>query len=192
MLNKRFNQSGGSFVLVNQLNDKIKIIVPNGAVGDYLTEQGISQVEITAELIEVLVDDGKGNSHYELTFTFGPNGVHFNPPIQLDIQGKYASNATEVELYDENGGVISGTWSHSGDKITFEIPHLSNYYYDDSDFEAPPRPIVPVGTDIDRQSPRETRDVLFAEFDAPPMEKTGRASIGSEPGSGSSDDNLDE
>jgi hypothetical protein len=113
--------------------DRINLYSQRGAIDDYMNEQGVNSVEITAELQEVLVDDGNGNSHYELTFTFGPSGAYFNPPIQLDIRGKYVSDATMVELYDENGEAISGTRSNGGSKITFEIPHFSSYYYDDYD-----------------------------------------------------------
>ena len=129
---KVFNHSGGNLVLVKvQGMDRIKLTVPNGSLDDYLAEQGISDVEITADLEEEWVDTGGGTGYYRLTFTFGPSGAYFTPnELELELKGAYASDDTDVMMYDEIGEALPWTRNGQSDKITFYIPHFSEYSYD--------------------------------------------------------------
>ena len=76
----------------------------------------------------------KTGTHYHLNFTFGPSGAYFAPPLQLTIAGKYVKTGCHVWLYDENGEALEGKRYDSSNRITFEIPHFSSYYYDDYDY----------------------------------------------------------
>ena len=119
----------GGFYLVNG-KSKVNISIDQGALDDYLTEQGLDSVEITADLEEEWVDTGDGNGYYQLTFEFGPSGAYFNPGLLLTLTGKYAENP-EVQLYDENGEALPSERNDHANRATFRIPHLSSYYYDD-------------------------------------------------------------
>ena len=102
-----------------------------GALDAYMNEQGVTSVKITVEATEELVQRDDGTSYYRLSFVFGPTGCYFDPPLELNIDGKYVAPDTEVRLYDANGELIPGERSFLyDDQMTFYIPHFSYYSYD--------------------------------------------------------------
>ena len=130
-----FYNAGGWFHLVNSGQDKIKVTIPGGVLNDYMDDQGVNEVEITADVEEQWIDTGGGNGYYQLTFVFGPSGAYFTPrELELELRGKYVSGDTTVELYDENGEVLEFTTNGNGSRITYYILHFSSYYYDDYDY----------------------------------------------------------
>ncbi|MCH8294729.1 hypothetical protein IH992_26895, partial [Candidatus Poribacteria bacterium] len=52
---KVIGENGGVIVI----NSDAKVTIPNGALGDYLNDEGIGSVEITVEMVEI--NDGEGN-----------------------------------------------------------------------------------------------------------------------------------
>ena len=68
---------GAGFVIKSG-KDRVRARVRPNALDDYLTEQGLSEVEITGEMTEELVECEDGTTHYHLNFTFGPSGTYFN------------------------------------------------------------------------------------------------------------------
>ena len=121
---------GGTDSIVFSGKDRIHINLVADAVDAYLDEQGINEVTITTDLVEQWIDTGNGTGYYKLDFTFGPSGCHFTPEMKLHLKGKYVSDATEVQLFDENGEALPATRNTGADSITFYIPHFSNYYYE--------------------------------------------------------------
>ncbi len=102
--------------------------VRGGSLDSYFAEQGINQVTITVVMREELVTLPDGRSYYNLDFTFGPSGAHFEPEFQLKIDGKYVSTGVDIWLYDENGEALEGRQEFvSDDQIVFYIPHFSRY-----------------------------------------------------------------
>lgn len=123
--------SGGSFYLVNDGPDKIRVTVKEQSLDGYLADEGINEVPITADLEEEWISTGGGTGYYRLRFTFGPVGAYFSPDeLELTLKGKYAADNPDVTLFDENGEALESTTSGNSDKITFFISHLSSYIYD--------------------------------------------------------------
>lgn len=124
----------GGARLVMQGSNVIDIYVYSGALDAYMTEQGITEVEITADLAEELVQRADGSSFYRLEFEFGPSGAYFEPePFFLKLKGDYAADDNEVWLYDENGEAVEGRRTRNRNTVTFEILHFSSYTYDQYD-----------------------------------------------------------
>ena len=111
-----------------RLNPNANLRVRNGGLDGYLAENGITEVEISVELTEVFDPDGNLDG---LIFEFGTSGCYFDPPCKLRLKNEYIN--TNHTLVDENGEVIEYTVRNEGDKLMFEIPHFSSYYYDDYD-----------------------------------------------------------
>ena len=102
--------------------------VRGGSLDSYFAEQGINQVTITVVMIEELVTLLDGRSYYNLDFTFGPSGAHFEPEFQLKVDGRYVSTGVEIWLYDEYGVALEGRQEFvSDDQLVFYIPHFSRY-----------------------------------------------------------------
>ena len=119
-----------TFTIMTGAGRSASVHLKKGAIDDYLSEQGLDEVEMTVELKEKEIK-GEGPPKYQLAFYFGPSGAHFNPPLKLELTGNYTKNPDEVWLYDENGEVIEGKVSDlGGSAIKFEIPHFSCYYYE--------------------------------------------------------------
>ena len=96
-----------------------------------MAQQGINEVEITADLSEEWVDTGNGDGYYRLNFTFGPSGAYFTPnELEVEFRGKYVASSIEVAMYDENGELLDSRRHGNADKVTFYVPHFSSYYYD--------------------------------------------------------------
>jgi len=111
----------------------IRATIIGGSVDDYMTEQGISEVQITVETIEEWVDDGGGNSHRRFTFIFGPTGCYFTPnPLELKLKGSFITD--DVAMYGENGEAVEYTWQGGDNHLTFYIDHFSSYSYDHYDY----------------------------------------------------------
>lgn len=108
-------------VLLKEGADEITLKVDAASVQSYLTESDLNEVVITASVKEE--EDGG------LIFTFGPSGLYFegNSAI-LTLKGEYAKK--DATLFDENGEAIPAVKTNGNGKIMFEIPHFSNYYYD--------------------------------------------------------------
>ena len=126
--------ASGKFVIVHE-NDREAIVhIQKGALDHYLEDQDIDEVEITVEMsAEEIKTKGKG--YYRLEFTFGPSGAYFDPPLELELSGKYANTPqNEIWLYDENGEVIEATVEENTKEIRFYIPHFSSYSYDEYDY----------------------------------------------------------
>jgi hypothetical protein len=115
--------------------DRVRARARANALDDYLTEKGLTEVEITTEMIEEFIEIGDGTSYYALNFIFGPSGTYFaeNKPFKLRIVGKYVNTPCDVWLYDENGEALEGTRRDDADQIIFDIPHFSSYTYDHYD-----------------------------------------------------------
>ena len=116
--------------IVKDGNDWIACAIEGISLDGYMTEQGITEVAVTAEITEEVVTDTDGSQHYVLDFTFGPSGAYFTPPLLLVLSGKYVSPSTQVWLFNEQGEALEGTRHAHADRLEFEIPHFSNYYYD--------------------------------------------------------------
>ena len=118
---KVIDENGGVIVI----NSDAKVTIPNGALGDYLNEEGIGSVEITVEMVEI--NDGEGNLE-ALEFTFGPSGASFDPPLELRLKGDYV--LADHRFFDESGEALEYTTQGDGNLITFYISHFSSYSYD--------------------------------------------------------------
>ena len=118
---KVIDENGGVIVI----NSDAKVIIPNGALDDYLNEEGIGSVEITVEMVEI--NDGEGNLE-ALEFTFGPDGTFFDPPLELRLKGDYV--LADHLLYDESGEAVEYTTQGNGNIVTFYISDFSSYNYD--------------------------------------------------------------
>jgi hypothetical protein len=126
--------AGGSFAnIIHQGQNRVKVSVAAGALDTYMIEQGVNQVVYTVDLEEEWIDTGNGTGYYRLDFTFGPSGAHFEPPLEIQLSGKYVSANNAVAMYDENGELLETTSNGNGSKITYFVPHFSSYYYDDYD-----------------------------------------------------------
>ena len=117
----------------NQPKRKIEVQIPKGAIGAYLDEENLEEVEITVKVEEELVSCEE-DTHYHLKITFGPSGAFFVPELELTLTGDYVDTGCDVWLFDENGEALPGTSSKSGKKITFFVPHFSEYDFDDYDY----------------------------------------------------------
>ena len=125
----------GSFTLVNNGPDKVKIIIPRKSLDDYMTDQGINEVTITADLTEEWVAPVTGEGYYRLNFTFGPSGAFFTPDkLEVELIGDYNAGSTQTLMYDENGEALEASGTGNADKVTYYVPHFSSYYYDDYDY----------------------------------------------------------
>lgn len=114
-----------------QGSDKIQVKIQAQTLDDYMEEEGITEVTVTADLTKVWIDNGDGTGYYDLTFELGPSSAYFQPnPLILMVKGEYVSSNTQFWLYDETGEAVSGTRNDNADWIKFEIPHLSCYYYE--------------------------------------------------------------
>ena len=125
---------GSEFVVFEDNDGEVDVGVPAGSLDDYLEEQDLDEVEISVQMSEELVQCADGTQYYKLDFTFSPSGCYFDPPLELDIEGKYVETGCEVTLYDEDGEELEADVSSSGDELEYEIPHFSSYYYDDYDY----------------------------------------------------------
>lgn len=128
MIVKRYNGNGTYIAKAGK--DWVWMHTTLGAVDAYMDEQGVDQVEITADMLEEWVQRDDGSGFWRLSFVFGPSGCFFEPPLRLEFSGKYVSDITEVWLYDEIGEALESFNYASGKKIIFEIPHFSRYSYD--------------------------------------------------------------
>lgn len=124
----------GQFFIVNNGPNKIQVAIQKGALDSYLQEQGQSTVNITAELDETWIDLDNGDGYYRLDFTFGPSGAYFDPPLELEFQGAYFTEVSDVTLYDEDGEQLPSDPHPGGNKMTYYIPHFSSYSYDHYDY----------------------------------------------------------
>ena len=116
-----------------QGSDKIKVQIQAQTLDDYMEEQGITEVTVTADCTTVWIDNGDGTGYYDMTFEFGPSSAYFQPnPFILMVKGEYVSSNTQFWLYDETGEAVEGTRNDSADMIKFEIPHFSCYSYEQS------------------------------------------------------------
>ena len=112
---------GAEFTVVP--DEDITVDIEPGSLDVYLNEEGVDEVEITVDTVDF--ENG------DLEFAFGPSGAHFTPSLRLTISGPYLEE--DLTLLDENGEALEYTVSHSGNSMTFYIPHFSSYYYDDYD-----------------------------------------------------------
>ena len=115
---------GVKITLLKDSENQITIKVPSGSLDDYMTQQSISSVIMDCDV------DVQENG--DVIFNFSPSGAYFTTPLELTIKGSYAHS--EMWLFDEDGEALESTKSKSGDKVTFEITHFSNYYYDMYDY----------------------------------------------------------
>ena len=129
---KKTVYKGGDTTHINIDRDpkggRIRATIIGCSADDYMTEQAISEVQITVETIEEWVDDGGGNSHRRFTFIFGPSGTYFNLPLELTLKGEFVTD--DVWLYGEDGEAIEYQWQGGDNFITFFINHFSSYSYD--------------------------------------------------------------
>lgn len=116
----------------NQPKRKIEVEIPKGAIGAYLDEENLEEVEITVKVEEKLVSYEE-DTHYHLKITFGPSLAFFVPELELTLTGDYVDTGCDVWLFDEDGEAVPGKISKSGNKITFFIKHFSVYWTDDDD-----------------------------------------------------------
>ena len=124
-----------TFDIRDKGNRKANVVLEKGSIDNYLTEQGVNEVEITVEMVEEEIKEQNGASKYRLTFTFGPSGAYFDPPLILGLTGRYATDLDTVYLVDEYGEAIESTIEDQGiSGIKFYIPHFSSYYYDGYDY----------------------------------------------------------
>ncbi len=132
---KTMSMGSGWFTnVVHKGKDRIKVRVHDGALDNYLIEQGLEEVLLWVYLEEEWIDTGDGSGYYQLNFTFGPSGAYFEEPLEIEIRGKYVSENNEVQMYDENGEILEFTSNGNGSVVTYDIPHFSEYYYDDYDY----------------------------------------------------------
>lgn len=131
---KMMGMGAGFFAnVVHQGKDRIKATVDSGALDNYLLEQGVDEVGLAILLAEELVEQPDGSSYYRLEFTFWPSGAYFETPLEIQLRGKYVSESTDVQMYDEYGEVLESTSNGNGSVVTYYVPHFSSYYYDSYD-----------------------------------------------------------
>ena len=129
---------GGSFTLINDGNDRIIVTAANGSLDGYMADEQISELDVTVELLEELIEPDDGTSFYELTFVVSPGGADFSTPLQLTLTGEYASPDTAVSFYDEDGEALEFTRQDNVGFISLGLgggytPN-SSYFYDDYDY----------------------------------------------------------
>lgn len=122
---KVIGENGGVIVL----NNDAKVTIPNGALADYLDEEGIDSVEISVTMVEINDDDGNLEA---LEFTFGPSGCTFTPELELRLKGDYV--LPDHLLLNEEGEALEYSTQGNGNLATFYISHFSSYSYDDYDY----------------------------------------------------------
>ena len=120
--------------VVHQGKDRIKIDVPNGALDNYLIEEGLEEVYLWVYLEEDWIDTGNGSGYYQLHFTFGPSGAYFQQPLEIEMRGKYVSENNDVQMYDEFGELLESTSNGNGSVVTYYVDHFSSHYYDGYDY----------------------------------------------------------
>ena len=113
-----------------RINEDARIRIHEGALSAYLDEKGLDSVEITVEMTEFFDENGNFDG---AMFVFGPSGAHFDPPLKLQLRGKYLTD--NLLLFDENGEALEyRVVDKSGDVMVFAIPHFSSYSYDHYDY----------------------------------------------------------
>ena len=124
---------GTTIDVINEADAIIKIWVDSGALDVYMEEQGISQVNLTVDVIETLVESADGSSYYQIEFEFGPSGAFFSPNLEVRLEGVYYNNSN-VWMYDKDGQPLE-TYDHGSDgKLYFLVPHFSSYSFDEYDY----------------------------------------------------------
>lgn len=120
-------------VVKNGGKDKVEVLIRKHTLEPYMDEMGVDEVEVTVDAVVDHVTGGAA-SYYAFDFTFGPAGAYFEPKLlELIFKGQYASERTEVWLYDENGEAVEGIRNDNADHTVFYIPHFSSYTYDNYD-----------------------------------------------------------
>ena len=120
--------------VVHKGKHRIKVAVQNGALDNYLIEQGLEEVFLWVYLEETWIDTGGGEGYYQLDFTFGPSGAYFEEPLEIEMRGKYVSGNNAVQMYDENGEILESTSNGNGSVITYYVPHFSSYSYEEYEY----------------------------------------------------------
>jgi hypothetical protein len=109
------------------LNTSARLLIPQGAVNDYLQEQQLQEVEITVDMYAAMTETGD----YIIDFVFGPCGIFFSPALELSLAGVYVQQY-DIGLEDEDGNFVDEEIQYICDrvqKVTFFIEHFSEYYY---------------------------------------------------------------
>ena len=107
---------------------EVEAKIQKRSLDSYLNKKGINEVEITCRMTEELVDHGDG-TYYQLKFNFGPNGIYFDTPLELTIQGKYVETDHDLVLLDPDGNPLEATKIKRNGGLTYEIDHFSTYQY---------------------------------------------------------------
>lgn len=117
---KKIGVEGGNI----KVNSEASVKINNDALAEYLSEQGVDSVLITVELYY--------GWDRTLLFVFGPSGAHFEPSLELTIEGGYIED--DMLFVGEDGELLEYTSQKKGSQLTFNIPHFSRYSYDTYDY----------------------------------------------------------
>jgi hypothetical protein len=117
----------GQLNTIISLNSCAALLIPQGAVDDYLVEHGLQEVEITVEMYATKLEDDS----YIIDFVFGPSGSFYNPELGLILSGDYVQQ-NDIGLEDECGNFADAEITYNGgtiQSVIFFIEHFSEYYY---------------------------------------------------------------
>ncbi len=106
------------------VNSEASIKIKRKALAEYLDEQGVDSVVITVKLYYGW--DGT------LLFVFGPSGAHFEPDLELTIEGGYIED--QMLFIGEDGEMLEYVVKKKGTKLIFKLNHFSRYSYDHYDY----------------------------------------------------------